>query len=268
MTILDEIFAHKRIEVETRKRKIPLVVLRSISEGAPASPGFIHAIRDAEYSPALIAEVKFASPSKGILVENPDPVSLVRIYAKNGAEAISVLTDEKYFHGHLDYLRRIHTALPQVPLLCKDFICDPYQVYEACAAGASAILLITAYLDPFQLVDLHALILSLRMAALVEVHNRVELEAALRLDGLGLLGVNNRDLHTFKVDLQTCLDLRSFVPEEICFVAESGIHTGEDVHRLSAAGVDAMLIGEALVTAPDIGKKIQTLMNYKENPCT
>ncbi len=261
MTILDEIFTHKRIEVETHKRKIPLAELRSISEGAPPSPGFIHAIRIAENSPALIAEVKFASPSKGILVEGLNPVSLAHIYAGNGAAAISVLTDEKYFHGHLDYLRQIHTALPSMPLLRKDFICDPYQVYEACSAGASAILLITAHLDPALLADLHALVLSLGMAVLVEVHNRTELEAALQLDGLGLLGVNNRDLKTFKVDLQTCLDLRPLVPPGICFVAESGVHAADDVRRLSAAGVDAVLIGEALVTAPDVGQRIRTLMN-------
>jgi indole-3-glycerol phosphate synthase len=261
LNILDEIFAHKRIEVETRKREVPLAELRSIAESAPPSPCFIQAIRSAEYSPALIAEVKFASPSKGILVENPDPVALARIYAGNGAAAISVLTDEKYFHGHLDYLRQIHIVLPHMPLLRKDFICDPYQVYEARAAGASAVLLIAAHLDPLQLADLHTLILSMGMAALVEVHDRTELEAALRLDGLSLLGVNNRDLRTFKVGLQICLDLRPLVPAEVCFVAESGIRTAEDILRLSAAGVDAMLVGETLVTAPDIGEKIRTLMN-------
>jgi indole-3-glycerol phosphate synthase len=260
MTILDEIFAHKRVEVEARKRDLPLAKLRSVAESAPPAPDFIHAIRSAEFSPALIAEVKFASPSKSILVENTDPVILARTYAGNGAAAISVLTDEKYFRGHLDYLRRIRTALPLIPLLRKDFICDPYQVYEARAAVASAVLLIAAHLDPVQLADLHALTISLDMAALVEVHNRTELEAALRLEGLGLLGVNNRDLHTFKVDLQICLDLYPLVPPEVCFVAESGIHTAEDVHRLSAAGVDAMLVGEALVTATDVGKKIRTLM--------
>ena len=261
MTILDEIFAHKRIEVETRKRKIPLAELRSISEGLPPSPDFINTIRDAEYSPALIAEIKFASPSKGILVEEPNPVALARIYAGNGATAISVLTDEKYFHGHLDYLRQIHAALPSMPLLRKDFICDAYQVYEACAAGASAVLLITAHLDPAQVTDLHALALSLGMVALVEVHNRAELEAALQVNELALLGVNNRDLKTFKVDLQTCLDLRPFVPSGICFVAESGIHTPEDIQRLRRANVDATLIGEALVTASDAGQKMKTLMN-------
>jgi len=257
MTILDEIFANKRIEVEMRKHKFPLPGLRSAAEEAPASPGFIQAIRSAQNSPALITEVKFASPSKGTLVENPAPVVLARTYTSNGADAISVLTDEKYFHGHLDHLQRIHAALPHMPLLRKDFIYDPYQVYEARVAGASAVLLITAQLDSPQLADLHALVLSLGIAALVEVRDRVELEAALQMEGLDLLGVNNRDLRTFQVDLQTCLDLRPLVPTEICFVAESGIHTVQDVHRLRAAGVDAMLIGEALVTAPDIAEQIR-----------
>ena len=162
-------------------------------------------------------------------------------------------------------MRKIHIALPQLPLLRKDFIYDPYQVYEARAAVASAVLLIAAHLDPAELADLHALALSLGMAALVEVHNRTELEAALHLDGLSLLGVNNRDLHTFKVDLQTCLDLRPLVPSGICLVAESGIHTAEDVDRLSSAGVDAMLVGEALVTAHDVGKKIRSLWKTGRN---
>jgi indole-3-glycerol phosphate synthase len=263
MNILDEIFTHKRFGVETRKRKIPLTELRSTSESAPPPPDFIHAIRSAGHSPALIAEVKFASPSKGVLVENPDPVALARTYAENGASAISVLTDEKYFHGHLDYLRQVHATLPHMPLLCKDFICDAYQIYEARLAGASAILLIVAHLDPIQLADLHALAFSLGMAALVEVHDRAELETATQLDGLDLLGVNNRDLRTFKVDLQTCLDLRPLVPPEICFVAESSIHSVEDVQRLAAAGVDAMLVGEALVTAQEVGAKVREMVKVK-----
>jgi indole-3-glycerol phosphate synthase len=263
MTILDEIFANKRIELEIRKRKIPLAGLRSAAEKTPSSPSFTQAIRSARYSPALIAEVKFASPSKGVLVENPAPVSLAQAYAVSGAAAISVLTDEKYFHGHLDYLQQIHAALPDIPILRKDFICDPYQIYEARLAGASAVLLISAQLEPAQLTNLHALVLSLGMAALVEIHTRSELETALQIDGLALLGVNNRDLHTFKVDLQTCLHLRPLVPAGICFVAESGIQTAQDVQRLRTAGVDAMLIGESLVTAPDVAEKIHNLMTQE-----
>jgi indole-3-glycerol phosphate synthase len=260
MNILDEIFAHKKTEVAARKQAQPLAEVRRASEAAPLPPDFISALRRVA-SPALIAEVKKASPSKGLLCPDFDPLQLARTYAENGATAISVLTEEKYFQGHLDYLKVIHSAMPQIPLLRKDFICDAYQVYEARAAGASAVLLITAYLDGSQLVELHALILSLGMTPLVETHERAELDQALKLDGLRLLGVNNRDLRTFKVNLQTCLDLRPLVPAEVCFVAESGIQVPEDIRCLRAAGVDAALIGEALVTVPDIGEKIRTLMN-------
>ena len=266
MNILDEIFAHKKVEVAARKRENPLKEVRSAAEGSASPPDFVRAIRNAQVAPALIAEVKFASPSKGILVKDEDPVGLARIYARNGASAISVLTDEKFFHGKLEYLERIHTALPTVPLLRKDFICDPYQVYEASAAGASAILLIAAYLDIKLMADLHALALALGLIPLVEVHNLDELETIRKLAGLKLLGVNNRNLTTFEVDLQTCLDLRPLVSTDVCFVAESGIHLVADVSLLSAAGVDAMLIGEALVTAPDIAEKIQRLSGREKKP--
>ena len=169
-----------------------------------------------------------------------------------------MLTDEKYFQGHLDYLRQIHAASPHVPLLRKDFLCDPYQIYEARAAGASAVLLIAAYLDPAFLAGLHALTLELGMVPLVEVHDRRELVKVLDISP-ALVGINNRDLHDFTVSLETTLTLRPHVPTEICLVSESGIHTAEDVRRLSEAGVDAMLIGEALVTASDVGEKIQSL---------
>ena len=259
MTMLEEIFANKHLEVEARKRQVPLAGLLAEAEKAPCAPDFIQAIRCVGYAPALIAEVKFASPSKGCLVEEPDPVVLAQTYAENRAAALSVLTDEKYFQGHLDYLKQIHAVLPELPLLRKDFIYDPYQIYETRAAGASAVLLITAHFDQAQLTGLHRLVLSLGMTALVEVHNHRELETALRIEGLQLLGVNNRDLHTFNVDLQTCLELRQLVPQEICFVAESGIHNAAEVHQLRKAGVDAMLVGEALVTASDIGEKIRSL---------
>lgn len=264
MNILDEIFADKKIEVAARKQKCPQAEVCRAAEESSLPLEFLATIRKARNIPALIAEVKFASPSKGVLVIKPEPVRLARLYTENGASAISILTDEKYFHGHLNYMIRIHNAFPQMPLLCKDFICDPYQVYEARASGASAILLIAACLSQSLLADLHGLALSLGLAPLVEVHNRIELEAALRLDNLRLLGVNNRDLHTFKVNLQTCLDLRPLVPAGVCYMAESGIHTFEDVHRLSAAGVDAMLVGEALVVASDIGAKIQSLISTSQ----
>ena len=262
MTILDEIFAHTKLETAARKRRLPLADLRRAAEAEPRPPDFVTVLlasRSERGRPALIAEVKFASPSRGILAAKADPVGLATVYAENGAAAISVLTDEKYFGGHLDFLRRIHAALPEMPLLRKDFVCDPYQVYEARQAGASAVLLIAACLGPAQLADLHALVLMSGMAALVEVHDSAELEAALSLADLRLLGVNNRDLKTFRVDLATCLGLRPLVPAEVCFVAESGIRAAEDVQRLQAAGVDAILVGEALVTAPDTAARVRSL---------
>ena len=263
MNILDEIFAHKKDEVAQCKLKMPLAEVRRVTELVPKAPDFTDALRawNATHGvPALIAEVKKASPSKGLLAPDFDPLRLAQVYVENGAAAISVLTDEKYFQGHLDYLCQIHSAFPETSLLRKDFLFDEYQIYEGRGAGASAVLLIAAYLDSVQLADLHALSLSLGLTPLVEVHNHREVETVMKLDNLKLLGVNNRDLRTFKVDIQTCLDLRPLVPTEVCFVAESGIHSKEDVRLLSAAGVDAMLVGEALVAAPDAAEKIHTLL--------
>ncbi len=261
MNILDEIFAHKEEEMAACRRVRPLAEVRRAAEGSPVPPDLVAALRaHSSSAPALIAEVKFASPSRGVLVADPDPVGLARTYIGNSAAALSVLTDEKYFRGSLDYLREIHAALPGVAVLRKDFIYDPYQVYEARAAGASGVLLIAAYLDPARLKDLHALALRVDLDVLVEVHDRAELETALGLEGLRLLGVNNRDLRTFQVDLQRCLDLRPHVPPKVCFVAESGIHTRQDAARLAAAHVDAMLVGEALVSSGDIGAKIKELI--------
>ncbi|HTX92906.1 MAG TPA: indole-3-glycerol phosphate synthase TrpC [Anaerolineales bacterium] len=267
--ILDEIFAAKQVEVAESKRARPLRAVRAEAETAPGAASFASALRRGGPEatiPALIAEVKFASPSKGILVEAADPLGLAGQYVQAGAAAVSVLTDQKYFHGRLDDLKDIHKAFPAVPLLRKDFVCDPYQVYEARAAGASAILLIAAHLESGLLADLHALARELGLAVLVEVHDRNELDTAVKVDGLSLLGVNNRDLRTFRVDVQTCLGLRPLVPDSICFVAESGIHSREDVLRLAAARVDAMLIGEALVTAPDVSQAVQALFGRDRLP--
>jgi indole-3-glycerol phosphate synthase len=268
MTILDEIFAHKKLEVAAAQQAKPLTAIRAEAEAAPVSADFIGSIRNQQSknsnSPALIAEVKKASPSRGLLCPDFDPLLLARTYAENGAAAISVLTDEKYFQGHLNYLSQIHAALPSTPLLRKDFVLDPYQVYEARAAGASAVLLIAAYLDFSRMADLHALILELGMAALVEVHDENELNVAMQLPHLQLLGVNNRNLHDFSIKLETCLTLRPLVPPEICFVAESAIHTRQDVAHLAAAGVDAMLIGEALVVAKDVGEKVREFIGISD----
>jgi indole-3-glycerol phosphate synthase len=270
MNILDEIFAHKKAGLAQQKKILPLADLRQAAKASPQPPAFIQALQASHKGtsePALIAEVKFASPSRGVLVHHPDPLGLAGQYICSGAVAISVLTEEKYFHGRLQYLEEIHRRFPAMPLLRKDFLCDPYQLYEARVAGASAALLIAAALDPALLADLHALAAELALAALVEVHDLAELETALSLPGLALIGVNNRDLRTFRVDLQTCLDLRGLVPASVCYVAESGIQTREDVRRLSAAGVEAILVGESLVTAPDVPQAVRDLIG-KGAPCT
>jgi len=268
MSILDEIFTHKRQEVAAQQQRVPLDQVRRAAEQAVPVADFIAALRaarkpspcmpDGALWPALIAEVKAASPSRGLLGKNFDPLALARAYAQGGAAAISILTDERYFQGHLDYLRQIADLNLGLPLLRKDFVCDPYQVYEARAAGASAVLLIAAYLDLPQLRDLHALALELGLAPLVEVHTRDELDRVLACEPV-LLGVNNRDLRDFTIHIETTLALRPFVPQGTCLVAESGIHTPQDVAQLAEGGVDAILVGESLVTAPNLREKLRTL---------
>jgi indole-3-glycerol phosphate synthase len=263
MSILDEIFAHKRREVTVSKKRVSVSDLEAAIGGVPTPLDFAASLKGASAgnssgisasTPRLIAEVKYCSPSKGILRPDFDPLGLARTYAENGAAAISVLTDEKYFGGSLDYLREIAALGLGVPLLRKDFIFDRYQLLEARSAGASAVLLIVAMLEAPQLRGLLAAAHELGLEALVETHTREEVEQALRA-GARVIGVNNRDLHTFAVSLETSLQLRPLIPSEVVMVAESGIHTPEDVARLSAAGIDAMLIGEGLVTAPDVGKR-------------
>lgn len=290
MSILDEIFAHKRIEVAAAKQRIPELDVEQQALATPVPPDFIHALTEADKpAPRLIAEVKHRSPSKGVLCPDFDPLRLARTYAENGAAAISVLTDEKYFGGKLDYLReiaemfreyelfgdrlgmnppateqrRINPALPNVPLLRKDFIFDRYQLLEARAAGASAALLIVAMLAQNELTRLINEAQALSLTPLVEVHSREELDRALEA-GAEVIGVNNRDLHTFKVNLQTTLDLHPHIPAGVVMVAESGIKTLDDVRVLAEAGVDAMLIGEGLVTAEDVGAQVRLFSGLEE----
>lgn len=265
MSFLDEILAHKRAEVAREQAAQPLAAARAAAEAAPQPLDFVAALRRAPGRPALIAEIKRRSPSRGLLAADFDPLRLARIYRENGAACISVLTDEKYFGGSLAQLAEVRRQTPGIPLLRKDFVCDPYQVYQARAAGADAVLLIVAALAPTQLRDLHALALTLGLAALVEVHTAAELEVALACDPT-LVGVNNRDLHTFAVDLGATGQLASRIPASICVVAESGIRGPGDLARLAAiprpggaAGVDAILVGEALVAAADIGAKVREL---------
>jgi indole-3-glycerol phosphate synthase len=269
MNILDEIFSHKRKEVERQMQLMPLESLQAQIEHLRPCLDFIGALRKSGrlfpyYPPTLIAEVKCASPSRGLLAPHFDPVGLAEIYAENGASAISVLTDERYFRGHLDHLRQVAIQVkenrPQnqaMPVLRKDFIFDPYQIYEARCAGADAILLIAAALQPSRLFQLQSLAVELGMAALIEVHEQAELEIALDCDPR-LVGINNRDLKDFSVDIDTTLRLRASVPDSICLVSESGIRTPDDIHKLGRAGVDAVLVGEALVTAPDVPAQVRS----------
>jgi indole-3-glycerol phosphate synthase len=259
MTILSEIFAHKRLEVEAQKKRTPFADLFQQVEAARPPLDFVAALKRTECA-ALIAEVKKGSPSKGVMVKDFDPLRLAQTYAANGAAAISVLTDEKYFGGSLDYLRQIAALNLGVPLLRKEFICDPYQIYEARAAGADAILLIVAELSDHQLRIFQGLTHKLGLAALVEVHSRSELTRALNC-GATLVGINNRDLRDFSVSLDTTRRLRPLLPSTVTVVAESGISKAEDVNGLD---VDAVLVGEAIVRAEDVAAKVRELAQVKK----
>jgi indole-3-glycerol phosphate synthase len=265
MTILDDIMHHKRAEIALQQAARPLAEVRAAAEAAPPALDFVAALRSAPSRPGLIAEIKRRSPSRGLLAPDFDPLRLARIYQENGAACISVLTDEQFFGGSLAQLAGVRGQEPGIPLLRKDFVCDPYQVYQARAAGADAVLLIVAALSPAQLRDLHALARSLGLAALIEVHAEGELATALACNPT-LIGINNRDLHSFTVDLGVTERLAQRIPAEICVVAESGIHGPGDLARLAAIprpggarGIEAILVGEALVTAADVGAKVRDL---------
>jgi indole-3-glycerol phosphate synthase len=255
--ILDRILANKYLEVAQRRTVAPIEQLREQALAQTPPRNFIDALKQAG-RPALIAECKKASPSKGLLRPDYDPAQLARMYAQNGAAALSVLTDEKFFQGALSDLTAAREAA-SLPTLRKDFVVDCYQVYEARAAGADAVLLIVAALRLGQLQELQQQIDELGMTALVEVHDEAEVDIALKI-GPKLIGVNNRNLHDFTVDLQTTARLRESIPTEIALVAESGIHTAEDVSRVKEMGVDAILVGEALVTAGDVGARVRELV--------
>ncbi len=258
--ILSQIVAHKRQEVAARQRVTPLAELKARAADQSPPLCFASALRGADVR--LIAEVKKASPSKGVLCPHFDPVDLAMTYAANGAAAISVLTDDRFFQGRLEHLERIKAALRDrrvpVPVMRKDFVLDPYQVYEARAFGADALLLIVAVLTDGMLADLLDVTRALGMTALLEVHDEEETSRALRLHPR-VIGVNNRNLQDFSVDLSTFGRLRAMIPDHIVSVSESGVHTAADVRRLAAMGADAVLVGEALVTAPDVAAKVREL---------
>ena len=257
--ILDDIVADKRRELAQSQAKLPLTELeRCISKMVPPLD-FAGALRGDGIR--LIAEVKKASPSKGLLCPQLDAVGLAKIYADNGAAAISVLTEVNYFQGSLEHLSAIKEALgsKQVPLLRKDFIFHPYQVYESRAFGADAILLITAILTDDDLQALLSLSQELGIKCLVEVHNRMELERAVQ-SGAEIIGINNRNLHTFAVDIATTFQLCPLVPRDRVIVSESGISNHGDIQKLHQLGVNAVLIGEALVTATNVTAKMKELL--------
>ncbi len=254
-TILDQMIAHKIEEVADAKSRLPARELQAKLADVLPPRDFIEALR--RDSVALIAEVKKASPSKGVFVENFDPVDIATTYYQNGAAAVSVLTDEQFFQGHLDYLTQIKQAV-HLPVLRKEFVIDGYQVTEARVAGADAVLLIVACLSDSQLADLQAQIIEMGMAALIEVHDEAEMERALALQPR-LIGVNNRDLRNFEVDLQTTVQLARLCPPEITLVGESGIHHAADVQILAHAGVHAILVGESLILADDRAAKVREL---------
>lgn len=258
MSILEEIFAQKRAEVARDRQVVSLTVMREKAAESPAPVDFVAALRASRANPALIAEVKRASPSRGAFAANREPLKLAAKYQRNGAAAVSVLTDEKYFNGHMDHLQRIAERYPGLPLLRKDFIFDPYQVYQARAAGAAAVLLIASILPKRPLAELQDLCRQLGMTALVEVHTVEDLELALQIQPV-LIGINNRDLTDFSVDLDTTVKLQPLIPDDICVVSESGIWTRADAARLGDLGVDAILVGEALATAIDPAAKAREL---------
>jgi indole-3-glycerol phosphate synthase len=245
-SILDKIFAAKREEVDALRRMVSLASISGAARHSPATRDFVAALR--VHRPAIIAEVKRASPSKGDIFPELDPAAVARDYIAGGAAAISVLTD-RHFKGSLDDLRAVRAAV-DAPLLRKDFIFDEYQLYEARAAGADAILLIVAMLTQGQLAALADRARSLGLAALVEVHNKEEFARALAIDA-HLIGINNRDLHTFKTDLATSEDLLKAYTGSALVVAESGIATPIDIRRLDRAGARAFLIGESLLREGD-----------------
>jgi len=257
--ILRRILARKLEEVAEAAARHPLAELRSAAEAMPVARGFTAALgsRVQAGRAAVIAEVKRASPSKGVLREHFVPAEIAVSYERGGAACLSVLTDRDFFQGSDAYLQQARAAV-SLPVLRKDFTLDPYQIYEARVLGADAVLLIVAALDDAQLRDLHALAVELGMDVLVEVHDASELARAMALD-LALVGINNRDLHTFKMRLETTLELLGSIPSGVTVVTESGILVREDVARMRDNGVHAFLVGEAFMRADDPGSRLAEL---------
>ena len=257
--ILHKIVAVKREEIAASLKKRSLVAMRADAESRVLTRDFIGALRTkiAAGRPAVIAEVKKASPSKGVLRADFIPADIAQSYAEHGAACLSVLTDRQFFQGEPDFLKQARASC-DLPVLRKDFMVDPYQIYESRAMGADCVLLIAACLDDAQMAELEAIARSLDMAVLVEVHDRPELERALRLK-TPLVGINNRNLRTFEVSLETTLSMLADVPADRLLVTESGILSAADVRRMREAGIHAFLVGEAFMRASDPGEALAAL---------
>ncbi|WP_428357250.1 indole-3-glycerol phosphate synthase TrpC [Methyloprofundus sp.] len=259
--ILKKILATKAEEVAKRKARMSIANLADIISDTELPRGFARALQDkaANKKPAIIAEVKKASPSKGVIRENFKPIEIAQDYAMNGATCLSVLTDKEYFQGGEVNLQLARQACP-LPVLRKDFMIDPYQIHESRALGADCILLIVAALADDQMHELAEMTTQLGMDILVEVHDQVEMERALKLD-TPLMGINNRNLRTFETSLQTTLELQAMVPEDRMVITESGIHTPEDVRLMIDNGIYTFLVGEAFMRAEQPGAKMRELFS-------
>jgi len=258
-SILNEITVYKRKWIRQQKAHIPETELLTHAQAyTPRNFAGILEARIAVGENAVIAEVKKASPSRGLIRENFDPATIAKAYEQGGASCLSVLTDEPYFQGRDVYLSDIRKTV-DLPILRKDFMLDPYQVIEARAIGADAILIILAMVDDALAADLTVIAREQGLSILPEVHNRRELERALQLD-TQLIGINNRNLHSFETELSTTLELLPWVPQGKTIITESGIHTPEDIHRMNEAGVYGFLIGESLMRKPDPGKALASLL--------
>ncbi|HPD83697.1 MAG: indole-3-glycerol phosphate synthase TrpC [Alphaproteobacteria bacterium] len=259
MSVLDKICADKRDHVDHKMHQIPLHELEILVEQTPPTRPFIRQLQEFfESGTALITEVKKASPSKGVIRGDFDPVEIATTYQAHGAACLSVLTDEPYFQGHDDYFKAVRQATG-IPMLRKDFMIDPYQIYESRMLGADCILLIMACLDDALATDLYTLSTQLGMDVLFEVHDGEELDRAMRLNPT-MVGVNNRNLKTLDVDLATGLDLARYIPDDVLKVAESGISTRDNIQRFIEVGYDAFLVGESLMREDDIAAAVKKLL--------
>jgi indole-3-glycerol phosphate synthase len=258
--MLKKIIDHKRTEIEESKNSLPLSEIKEKLKGNLENPrDFKRALTDNQKDVRVIAEIKKASPSKGVIRSDFNPVEIAKVYDEHGASAISVLTDKKFFMGDLKYINNVKQIV-NLPILRKDFIIDPYQIYETRLNGGDAVLLIVSLLDDQELKDFYSLSCEMGMECLVEVHDDRETERALKSD-CSIIGINNRDLKTFKTDIKTTLRLIEMIPDEKIVVSESGIEKSEDIKLLKDAGVDAFLIGEAFMKEKNIANKFNEVIN-------